>query len=243
MIAADRLAETFVEMADTLIAEFDLVEFLQMVTLRTSELFGVSAAGLLLVDPQGRLQLMAASDERSHTLELFQVQTDEGPCRDCFHTGAAVVDADLELAGLRWPIFAPRAVAAGYRAVHAYPMRLREDVIGALNLFSSDVGRMSSTDARMVQALADVATIGLLQERAIHERTVLAEQLQVALHSRIVIEQAKGALAQIHSCGVDEAFEMLRAYSRSHRIPLGQVATRVTTDPDSLGDLAVPGQD
>ena len=240
MNAAQRLAETFVEMADTLIAEFDLVEFLQLLTQRTCELFEVSAAGLLLVDPQGRLQLMAASDERSHTLELFQVQTDEGPCRDCFHTGTAVVDTNLELADHRWPTFAPRAVAAGYRAVHAYPMRLREDVIGALNLFSADVGRMTSTDARMVQALADVATIGLLQERAIRERTVLAEQLQVALHSRIAIEQAKGALAQIHSCGVDEAFELLRAYSRSHRIPLGQVATRVTTDPESLGDLTVP---
>jgi transcriptional regulator with GAF, ATPase, and Fis domain len=242
MIAAERLADTFVEMADTLVDEFDLVEFLQMVTVRTSQLVGVSAAGLLLADVQGRLQLMAASDERSHTLELFQVQTDEGPCRDCFHTGVAVVDADLALAGHKWPSFAPRAVAAGYGAVHAFPMRLRDDVIGALNLFSTEVGRMAPSDARMVQALADVATIGLLQERAIHQRTVLAEQLQVALHSRIVIEQAKGVLAQIHSCDVDEAFALLREYSRRHRLPLGQVASRVTTAPESVPGLTALDQ-
>jgi transcriptional regulator with GAF, ATPase, and Fis domain len=237
VIAADQLAETFVEVADTLVEDFDLVAFLQMLTQRASELLNVSAAGLLLADAQGRLQLMAASDERSHLLELFQVQTDEGPCLDCYHTGVAVVDADLSHAAARWPRFGPRAAAAGYRAVHAFPLRLRANVIGALNLFSTQDGEMGAGDTRIVQALADVATIGLLQERSIRQTTVVAEQLQFALHSRIVIEQAKGALAQIHSCGVDEAFEMMRAYSRRNGLRLGQVATNVTTDPASISGL------
>ncbi len=223
-VAADRLAEAFVEVADTLVDDFDLIEFLQMVASRTSDLFDVSAAGLLLVDHRGRLQFMAASDERSEMLELFQVETDQGPCQDCFRQGTAVVDADLRAAAHRWPTFAPRAVAAGYQAVHAFPLRLRREVIGALNLFSTGTGRMTVAESRMVQALADVATIGLLQERAIHRGTVLTEQLQTALQSRIVIEQAKGALAQIHSSDPDQAFELMRGYARRNNIRLGDVA-------------------
>jgi transcriptional regulator with GAF, ATPase, and Fis domain len=243
MIAAERLAEAFVEVADTLVDDFDLVEFLQMLTVRTSDLSGVSAAGLLLADQRGRLQVMAASDERSHTLELFQVQADEGPCQDCFHTGLAVVDADLAAAVDRWPTFAPRAVAAGYRAVHAFPLRLRREVIGALNLFSAEVGRIAKDDTRVVQALADVATIGLLQERAIQRGSVLAEQLQAALQSRIVIEQAKGALAQIHSVPMDHAFEMLRDYTRRNNLRLGDVARDVTGRPDRVRGLTTPNGD
>ena len=241
MITAERLAETLVEVADTLVDDFDLIEFLGMLTARTSELFEVSAAGLLLVDQRGHLQMMAASDERSEMLELFQVQSDQGPCHDCFRQGQAVVDADLTLAAARWPAFAPRAVAAGYRAVHAFPLRLRQEVIGALNLFSTDVGRMTPADVRMVQAVADIATIGILQERAIHRGLVLTEQLQTALQSRIVIEQAKGALAQLHSCTLDEAFVRLRGYARSHNLRLGDVAYRVTVHPDGIRDLTTPG--
>ena len=240
MITAERLAETLVEVADTLVDDFDLIEFLGMLTARTSELFEVSAAGLLLVDQRGQLQMMAASDERSEMLELFQVQSDQGPCHDCFRQGQAVVDADLTQAAARWPEFAPRAVAAGYRAVHAFPLRLRQEVIGALNLFSTDVGRMTPTDVRMVQAVADIATIGILQERAIHRGLVLTEQLQTALQSRIVIEQAKGALAQFHACTLDEAFVKLRSYARSHNLRLGDVAYRVTADPDGIRDLTTP---
>src|SRR5215213_8569286 len=190
-------------LAETLVDDFDLIEFLRMLTSRTSELFEVSAAGLLLADHRGQLRMMAASDERAEMLELFQVQTDEGPCHDCYHQGTAVVDADLSQAADRWPRFAPRAVDAGYRAVHAFPLRLRHEVIGALNLFSTEVGQMSAADIRIVQAVADIATIALLQERAIHRGAIQTEQLQTALQSRIVIEQAKGALAQMHSCDLD----------------------------------------
>lgn len=240
MIASDRLAQVFVEVADTLVDEFDLIEFLQMVTAQTSDLLGARAAGLLLADPQGRLQLMAASDERAEMIELFQVQALEGPCQDCYRLGKAVVNADLRFAAQRWPKFAPQAVAAGYRSVHAFPLRLRRRVIGALNLFGDEPGEISPEDANVVQALADVATIGLLQERTIREGQVLTEQLQSALNTRIVIEQAKGALAQLHGGTPDEAFERLRSYCRRHHLRLSDVAFTVLTDAASLPDLTTP---
>lgn len=240
MITAERLAEVFVEVADTLVDEFDLIEFLQMLTTHTSDLFDARAAGLLLADHRGHLQLMAASDERAEMLELFQVQSVEGPCQDCFRQGKPVVNADLTEADGRWPGFAPRAVAAGYRSVHAFPLRLRKETLGALNLFGTEPGRMSPADIRIVQALADVATIGLLQERAIRRGDVLTDQLQAALQSRIVIEQAKGALAQIHGIDTDQAFERLRNYCRQNQMRLGEVAYNVTTNPLSLPDLTTP---
>ena len=240
MVSPERLAEVFVEVADTLVDQFDLIEFLQMVASQTSDLVDAKAAGLLLADTDGRLRLMAASDERAQMLELFQVQAREGPCQDCFRQGRPVVNADLRTAADKWPEFAPRAVAAGYRSVHAFPMRLRQQVIGALNLFGTETGEMASRDIRIVQALADIATIGLLQERAVRHSEGLTEQLQGALDSRIVIEQAKGALAQIHGGTPDEAFDRLRTYSRKHRARVSDVARAVLHDPGSLPDLTVP---
>lgn len=236
-VTAERVAEMFVEFADTLVAEFDLVEFLQMVTVRASEVVGAAEVGLLLADPQGELQFMAASDERSELLELFQVQSNEGPCQDCFRQAAPVINADLRDASARWPLFAPRAVAAGFRSVHAFPMRLRQEVIGALNLFGTAPGRMEPADVLTVQALADVATIGLLQERAVHRGEILTEQLQGALSSRVIIEQAKGAIAQMRGCSVDEAFTLLRGYCRNHNLRLSAVAHAVVTDPTPIPGL------
>jgi transcriptional regulator with GAF, ATPase, and Fis domain len=241
-ISTERLAEVFVQVADTLVDEFDLIEFLQMVTSQTSELVDARDAGLLLADHQGRLQLMAASDERTQMLELFQVQTVEGPCQDCYREGEPVVNADLREAADRWPKFAPRAVEAGFRSVHAFPLRLRKDVIGALNLFGDDVGQMEPNDVQVVQAFADVATIGLMQERAVRRGEVLSEQLQSALNSRIVIEQAKGALAQIHSTTTDDAFARLRAFSRRNNLRLGDVAAAITTDPSRYPELTSPAR-
>jgi GAF domain-containing protein len=240
MIEADQLAEVFVEVADTLVDDFDLIEFLQMLTTRSSTLVNLSAAGLLLADHQGHLQVMAASDERSELLELFQVQAEEGPCQDCYREGKPVINADLSMADHTWPQFAPRAVSSGYRSVHAFPLRLRTEVIGALNLFGTDVGQLQPADVRVIQALADVATIGLLQERTIHRSVALSEQLQAALHSRIVIEQAKGALAQIHACDLDQAFELLRHYSRTNHRKLGEVARDVTANPSNVAELTTP---
>lgn len=236
-IAVDRLASVFVEMADTLVDDFDVVEFLQMLTVRTSELISATAAGLLLADHQGHLQMMAASDERARLLELFQVQAVEGPCQDCFRRGAPVVNVDLAAARAEWPRFAPRAVDAGFRSVHAFPLRLRGETIGALSLFGNDPGRLEPHDAAVVQSLADVATIGLLQQRAIHHGEVLAEQLRSALQSRIAIEQAKGALAQLHDCTTDEAFELLRLWCRLHNRRLSEVAHALVSEPSQFAEL------
>ena len=236
-VSPERLAEVFVEVADTLVDEFDLVEFLQMVTLRTSTLVDARAAGLLLAGHTGRLQLMAASDERAEMIELFQVQALEGPCQDCYREGKPIINADLRAATERWPLFAPRAVAAGYRSVHAFPLRLRDQVIGALNLFGTTVGDLAPADARIVQALADVATIGLLQQRAIADGETLSEQLQIALLSRVTIEQAKGALARMRVVSVDEAFDLMRRYARQNHLRLTDLALSVIHDPSTYPGL------
>jgi transcriptional regulator with GAF, ATPase, and Fis domain len=236
-VEPQRLAEVFVEAADTLVDDFDVIEFLQMVALRTSELVVASAVGLLLDDGRGRLQFMAASDEATRLLELFQIQHNEGPCLDAFTTGAPVVNADLRSAHDRWPTFAPRAAAGGFRSVHALPLRLRSTVIGALNLFGSDVRVLEAADVAIVQSLADVATIGLLQQHAIRRGEILTEQLQHALNSRVVIEQAKGVLARVHGVDVDAAFELLRSYARSHNRKLVDLARLVVTEPRQVPDL------
>ena len=237
-ISAERLAKIFVEVADTLVDEFDLIEFLHMLTVRTAELVAASAVGLLLADSRGNLQFMAASDENVKLLELFQIQNDEGPCLDAFDTAQPVVNANLREASALWPRFAPRAAAAGFRSVHAFPLRLRGEVIGALNVFGSDVGTsFDDADAQIVQALADVAAIGLLQERAIRRGEVLTEQLQGALNSRIVIEQAKGAVAQANNVNVDEAFTMIHDYARRTNRRLSDLVHAIVTDPNSLPDF------
>lgn len=247
MIAVEQLAEVFVEVADTLVDDFDVIEFLETVTSRSAELSRAASAGLLLADPRGHLQYMAASEESVRLLELFQLQTREGPCLDCFNQGVPVVNTDLVHARSRWPLFAPRAVSAGFLSVHAFPMRWHDTVIGALNLFSTDAGQLEAADARVIQALADVATIGLLQQRAIRDKELLTEQLQSALNTRITIEQAKGALSRIHGVHVDAAFRLMRDYARRHHLRLGQVAQAVVSDPgrhpeltDGLGLLSPP---
>lgn len=236
-IPTERIAEVFVEVADTLIDEFDIIEFLQMVASRVTELSASTAAGLLLADHRGHLNLMAVTTPELEQVELFQVQAAEGPCQDCFTTGEPVVNADLGRAAARWPRFAPMAVGYGFQSVHAFPLRLRREVIGALNLFSQEPGQLLPGDVKVVQALADVATIGLLQERAVRRGTQLAEQLQSALSSRIVVEQAKGVLSQVHGVSTEVAFELMRTWARTHRRRLSDVAQAVVTDPGSLADL------
>jgi transcriptional regulator with GAF, ATPase, and Fis domain len=242
MVSRGRLTEVFVEMADTLVDEFDLIEFLQRVTTRAAELTEVSAVGLLLADHHGQLQFMTSSDETTRLLELFQLQHHEGPCLDAYTARAPVVNTDLSQAASRWPLFAPRATGDGFRSVHALPLQLRQQVIGALNLFGADTRVLDPADVQVVQALADVATIGLLQERAIHRAEVLAEQLQGALNSRVVIEQAKGALARTHGLSVEAAFEKLRVYARRNNRKLSDLARAVITEPDTVPALtrAVP---
>lgn len=237
-VSAQRLARIFVEVADTLVDEFDLIDFLHMLADRTAGLIHASAVGLLLADQRGRLEFLAASDENTKLLELFQVQNSEGPCLDAFRTATPVINADLADASGRWPRFAPRATAAGFHSVHAFPLRLRSKVIGALNVFGSQPGTsLDDTDAPIVQALADVAAIGLIQERAIRRGELLTEQLQGALNSRIAIEQAKGAIAQAHGVDVDEAFTMMRDHARRNNRRLIDVAHTIISDPVGIRDL------
>jgi GAF domain-containing protein len=237
-VSAERLAKVFVEVADTLVDEFDLIEFLHMLTDRVAGLVDASSVGLLLADQRGQLQFMAASEESVKLLELFQIQNDEGPCLDAFRTAQPVVNADLRTAAGRWPRFAPRAAADGFRSVHAFPLRLRTEVIGALNVFGDDVGSvLDDADVQIVQALADIAAIGLLQERAIRRGEVLTEQLQSALNTRVVIEQAKGAVAQARGVSVDEAFTTIRSYARRNNRRLSEVAQAIVTDPASMAAL------
>jgi GAF domain-containing protein len=237
-VSAERLSKIFVEVADTLVDDFDLLDFLHMLTVRTAGLVGSSAVGLLLADQRGHLRFMAASDEKTRILEIFQVQISEGPCFDAYRSGEPVINADLREAAGRWPEFTGYALAAGFRSVHAFPMRVRREVIGALNVFGSTVGgTLDASDVQIVQALTDVAAIGLLQERAVRRGEVLTEQLQGALQSRIVIEQAKGAVAQAQGISIDAAFTALRGYARAHNRKLTDVAREVLSDAALLATL------
>ena len=218
------LSDTFVDLADTMVADFDVIDFLHMLTDRSVALLAASAAGVVLADPRGELRVAAASSEAAGLVELFQIQNDQGPCLDCFRTGQPVTAADLTGADQRWPRFAAAAVQAGFRTVEALPMRLRDQVVGALNLFRAAPGPFAPADLRIGQALADVATIGLLQERSLRRTEILAEQLQGALNSRVIIEQAKGKLAERLTIDMEDAFRMLRDYARNSNQHLTDVA-------------------
>lgn len=237
----ERLVETFVELADTLVDDFDVIDFLHLLADRCVELLDVDAAGLLLADQRGRLRLIATSNEQARLLELFQLQNDEGPCLEAFAAGSPVSHPDLTGAGERWPRFAAAATEAGFAAVDALPMRLRSEVIGALNLFRGRPGEMDTTALRTASALVDVATIGLLQHRSIHHHQVLTEQLQAALNSRVVIEQAKGLVAERLGVDMDTAFAALRGHARRHNRKLSLVAREVIAgDTDTAALLGTP---
>jgi GAF domain-containing protein len=221
---SSRLAETFVSLADTLVDDYDVVELLHRLTERCVELLDITAAGLLLMDQDGALHSIAWSSEESHFLELSQLQNDEGPCLECVSTGKPVFEPDLAASRGRWPAFRQAAIGVGYRSVCALPMRLRSETIGGLNLFNSDQPPLDDEDQRIGQALADVATIGILQQRVIHRSSLVAEQLQTALNTRIVIEQAKGVLAEHGGIDMGAAFSALRRFGRDSNQKLSVVA-------------------
>jgi GAF domain-containing protein len=221
------LARTLVELADTLVADFDVVEVLTLLTDRCVDVLDVVAAGLMLVAPEGDLRVMAASSEAMRVLELLELQSQEGPCLDCYRTGEPVMNQDLATVNGRWPRFAAEALAAGFHSVHALPMRLRGTVIGALNLLHLEPGEMRHADIAAAQAMADVATIAILQHRATLEAQVVNEQLNRALNSRIVIEQAKGMVAEREGLTMEQAFSTLRNHARNHNLRLVDVARDV----------------
>lgn len=229
-MSADRergVTRAFVSLANSLVDGFDVVDLLDGLTTDCARLLDVESAGLLLADARGVLHVVAASTERTRNLELLQLQREQGPCLDCFHQGAPVSVADLREATTRWPRFASAATQAGFSSVHALPMRLRDTVLGTLGLFGTQVGTLNDEDLSLAQALAHVASVAIVQNKAATNQTVINEQLQVALTSRVLLEQAKGFLAQHGNLEMDEAFARLRAYARDHNTRLTDVARAV----------------
>lgn len=225
-----RIADAFVTVADTLTADFDIIDLLHTLVNECVDLLDVDAGGLVLADESGELQLVASTSEQAEFVEVIQLSAGVGPCVDCFKQGVPVTVADMEQEdGNTWPEFQAAALQQGFHAVFATPMRLRGQVLGAMNLFSKRPGGPTEQDALLAQALADIATIGILQERSIRETHILNEQLQRALESRVLIEQAKGVLAAVSSLDMDQAFSALRGYARSHRMTLREVALQVAT--------------
>jgi GAF domain-containing protein len=214
---------TFVQLADTLVIDFDLIDILTVLSDRCVELLDAAAAGILLADPHGRLRVMAASNDEAELIELFQVQNDEGPCLDCYRSGNAVINSDLR-AQTRWPRFATESVRLGFPSVCALPMRLRNNTLGCLNLFMSTPVGLSETDVALAQALADVSSIAILQDTATRLATTRELQLQHALDSRVIIEQAKGMIAEHESVSMDVAFSRMRTFARSNNQPLTETA-------------------
>lgn len=221
------LAKAFVELADSLVADFDVVDLLTVLVDRCVDVLDVGAAGLMLATPDGDLRVMASTSDTVRVLEQFELQLQEGPCLDCYRTGQPVVNQDLTVVNGRWPHFAPEALQAGFRAVHALPMRVRGQVIGALNLFHTDPGEMRQSDVEAAQALADVATIAILSNRASREAQIVNEQLTHALNSRIAIEQAKGMIAERLGLDMDGAFKVLRNHARNHNLKLAHVSEEI----------------
>ena len=224
----ERITAAFVTVADTLVADYDVIDLLHTLVEACASVLDVEAAGLVLADDDGSLQLLASTSERADFVEIMQLNAGTGPCIECFRTGAVVEVGDIAVDGGEWPDFQRAAIEQGFHAVHATPMKLRGEVIGALNLFSAEPGLLNSPDAAVAQALADVATIGILQERSIRETSIVREQLQHALESRVLIEQAKGVVSALGWIDVDEAFGLLRDYARQHNLSLRTVAERVT---------------
>jgi GAF domain-containing protein len=244
LVGCDReqlLSRAFVGLADTLVDDYDIIELLDRLIGYSVELLAADAAGILLADSRNILRVVASSQEDAEVMELLQLQADQGPCLDCFHTRAPVSAPDLVEAAGRWPVFVAAVGRRGaYRSVHALPLRLRGEAIGTLNLFHRQPGPLPEADLALGQALADVATIGILAERTIRRSEVLTEQLQTALNSRVIIEQAKGVLAHHGNLTMDAAFDRLRRYARTHHARLSEVARQVVETDLATSVLGAP---
>lgn len=221
---SDLLSGTFVNLADTMAADFDVSDYMRLLADRSVELLAVSAAGVVLADRHGELRVAAASSQAGGLMMLGQIRDEQGPCLDCFRSGQPVTAADLTGPSRPWPGFAAAAAQAGFRAVEVLPMRRRDQVTGVLSLFLAGPGPLDPVALRAGQALADIATIGLLQERSRRGSQAAAGQLEAALHSRVIIEQAKGKLDERLSLDMDGAFRLLRDYARNSSQRLTDVA-------------------
>jgi transcriptional regulator with GAF, ATPase, and Fis domain len=231
-----------VEVADTFVDDDDIVDLLHRLAVRCVAILDVDEAGIMLVDANRTLRHVASSSEQMRRVELLELQHEHGPCIDAYVNGVVVVSARADEAEQRWPQFGPHARAAALESLCGIPMRRRDDRIGALNLFSRRPGGLSDDDQHVGQALADIATIGVLQTRAIHDCEVVTAQLQTALESRVAIEQAKGILAEYMGIPVDDAFAVLRAYARAQNVGLTDAARRVASGAVSPGALGASGR-
>jgi GAF domain-containing protein len=234
-----QLLRTFVELSGAVLRDFDVAEYLHLLTARASELLDIAEVGLLLATG-GTLHVMASSSERARHLELFQLHNEDGPCIDCFRTGAAVIVEDLAAARQRWPLFVPVALAAEFASVHALPLRRSEERIGVLGLFGTHPGRLGESDLEAGQTMADLATIAILQQRTMEQSLTTTEQLRTALASRIVIEQAKGILSERCGIPMDDSFQHLRNYARTNNRRLHDVAQELIEGTIPTEALAAP---
>jgi GAF domain-containing protein len=237
------LIRGLVELAGGLVADFDIVDLLTLLSDRCVEALDVAAAGVMVATPDGHLQVVASSSDAMRTLELFQLQSDQGPCVDAYRSGQPVINQDLVTNIERWPRFSPQAIEAGFRSTHSLPMHVHHQTIGALNMFRADNGTLGADDVTAAQALADVASIAILQHRAIANAQMLNDQLSQALNSRVVIEQAKGRVSESAHLDMDRAFQRLRNHARNHNLRLTDLANDIatgTTQPGSLDPLPPP---
>jgi len=223
----ERINDAFVRVAGTLVDNYDVVDLLSTLVHTCTQLLDVQSGGILLADGTGMLELVASTSEEAETVEVMIVAAGAGPCIDSFKTGSVVSVPDIAADSDLWPRFRRTALDQGFRAAHATPLRLHGEVIGAMNLLSTEPGALSVRDAELAQALADVATVGILHERSFRQPEVVAAQLHLALDTRILVEQAKGVLAQVRSCTMTEAFDALRDYARVHEITLRAAAEGV----------------
>jgi hypothetical protein len=224
------VVDAFVSLTDSLLDDFDAVDLLTRLTGECARLLDVTSAGLLLADARGELHVLAATSDEMQELELFQIQRDEGPCRDCYHAGEPVSVEDLQAEEARWPQFVPAAVESGFASVHAVPMRARRTVLGVLGLFGASVGRLNAEDLALAQALAHVATVALLQDHSAPIDTFVP-RFQAVLHSRGVVEQAKGVIYETYGLSMGAAFGRLRDYAQEHDEHLTDVARKVVARP------------
>lgn len=231
-----RVLSAVVSLVDSLLDDFDVVDLLTELTERCAELLDVASAGFLLADPLQRLHLLAATSEQTRELELFQLQAEEGPCIECYRTGAPVLIADIGTQTDRWPRFVPAAIEAGFASVHAVPMRAAGAVLGALGLFDTRPGELTEADQLVGQTLAHIACVAVLQEHPPTLSTVVSP-LRSALASRVLVEQAKGYLSEMLGVSVDHAFRLMRTYSRMRGEHLTDVARQLMRNRHTRPEL------
>jgi GAF domain-containing protein len=224
---SEKIFDVFATLADTLVANYDVLDVLQTLVDACRDTLDVDSAGILLANSSGRLEVVASTSEANALVETMQLDADAGPCMDCFRTRSVVSLPDVAAGPERWRRFASTALAVGIHSVYAIPLRLRETTIGTLNLMRGERGEFDRHDIRAAQAFADVATIGILQERSLRDASAVRDQLQQALNSRVVIEQAKGVVAETANVSVEEAFTAIRDLARSQQVALRSIAHQI----------------